>query len=414
MPPRRSGRLTTSVKPDYTEPYSSEEDEDLCIPLDDDDDDDEDDDDDDDDSDDDDNDCIPHDLVALLHHALTEAMVNPEPGTEPVNRRKRKRQSKRPDNSSLQAPPIKPVDLKSLIDLCKRCEKKQYVDCFNLHDVLVPLQELDTMVGLRTVKQAVVDFIILHLQSDSINLPDMRHMIIAGPPGCGKTTVSTIIARIMAQLNLCTTETIVYGTPANMIGTFLGQTAPKTEALIRSAFGGVLVIDEASSLADGRSDQSSDSFSKSCIDTLNRMLSEHGDKFVCILAGYKTEIYRDILSINPGMDRRFSTRFEIETYTPEELLLIIHRLIQRRGATLEGDITLQWVHNNHKLFQNAGGDCLSLVDTIMMEHAKRAFGTIFKNQLTTEDIDNGLAVVKKRFEASQASSLPECLHSMYT
>ena len=287
------------------------------------------------------------------------------------------------------------------------------MDCFNLYNLLEPLRELDALVGLHSLKQSVVDFILLHLQADAINLPEMRHMIIAGPPGCGKTTVSTIIAKIMSRLSICETEKIVYGTQANMIGTFLGQTAPKSEELIRSAFGGVLVIDEASSLADGRSDQNSDSFSKSCIDTLNRMLSEHGDKFVCIVAGYKEEIYRDILSINPGMSRRFSTRFMIDPYTPEELLQIILRHVKRRGTTMTGEITVKWVQDNRKLFGNAGGDCMNIVDNIIMEHAKRSFGLLQKNVLTQEDIDKGLANIKRRYDESH-QSLPQCIEYMYT
>jgi SpoVK/Ycf46/Vps4 family AAA+-type ATPase len=269
------------------------------------------------------------------------------------------------------------------------------------------------MVGMVKIKQSIADFVILNLQSMSISLPNMRHLIIAGPPGCGKTTVSMIIAKILARLQLCQTDKIIFGTQANMIGGFLGQTAPKTEALIRSAFGGVLVIDEASSLADGRSDQNSDSFSKSCIDTLNRMLSEHGDKFVCILAGYKTEIYRDILSINPGMDRRFATRFEITPYTAAELLEIISRQIKHRKTILDGTIPLQWVQKNLELFTNAGGDCLTLVDCIIIEHAKRSFGIKGKNRLTQVDVDAGIQCFLSR-RATKPSDLPESLRYMYT
>jgi DNA polymerase III delta prime subunit len=404
---RRSKRIKTYEKPNYKDPDSDNDSDN----------------DDDDDSDTDDEDeSLPQALLTLLHEALTAGEVTIDVTSPPSTKRKR-RKDLRPDNNTLDPPPLHPTTLTSLIALCQQCEHKHYVDCFRLNDLLGPLQELEAMVGLQTVKQAVVDFILLHLQSDVINLPDMRHMIIAGPPGCGKTSVSTIIAKIMSRLNLCETEKIVYGTQGNLIGGFLGQTAPKTEALIRSAFGGVLVIDEASSLADGRSDQSSDSFSKSCIDTLNRMLSEHGDKFVCIVAGYKKEIYRDILSLNPGMDRRFSTRFEIEPYRPSEILQIIHCHAKRRGVTLlEGEgggdkngseLTVHWIQANMGLFKNAGGDCLLLMDTIIMEHAKRSFGRLQKNQVTTEDVARGLAVVQKR-HADLQTPPPECLKYMYT
>jgi SpoVK/Ycf46/Vps4 family AAA+-type ATPase len=328
--------------------------------------------------------------------------------------RKRKRTPE--INASMDTPPIHPTNLKTLIALCVHCKtsRDRFMDCENLSALLEPLQELEQMVGLFGIKQSIVDFVLLNLQSTSISLPNMRHLIIAGPPGCGKTTVSTIIAKVLTRLQLCQTDKIVFGTQANMIGGFLGQTAPKTEELIRSAFGGVLFIDEASSLADGRSEQNSDSFSKSCIDTLNRMLSEHGDKFVCILAGYKTEIYRDILSINPGMDRRFATRFEITTYTPEELMEIMHRQFLIRKTTLAGLIPLTWIKQNISRFGNAGGDCMTLVDCIIVEHAKRSFGSTGKNRLVQIDIDTGLRTFLSRQIQKSPNDVPESLRCMYT
>lgn len=325
----------------------------------------------------------------------------------------RKRQ--RVDNLSLPTPPgSDPMTLCTLIDLCRKCETETFMDCHNLERLLKPLEALDALVGLAGIKQSVVDYVLLHLQSDSIAVPEMRHIIIAGAPGCGKTTVCKIIAQVMARLDLCSSEKVVYGTQANLIGGFLGQTAPKTEALIRSAFGGVLVIDEASSLADGRSDQNSDSFSKSCLDTLNRMLSEHGDKFVCILAGYKNEIYRDILSINPGMDRRFSVRFEIGGYTPGELHEIIQRQVKARGLSMAGaTLAVSWIQENITGFKHTGGACTILIDHIVKHHARRSFGRPGKNVLLQCDIDAGCATFRDTMK-SDAVDLPASIRLMYT
>lgn len=405
---RRSDRLKGKTRRKYTEPETS--DSSTCDVSD------SDDGFTDEDDDVDEDEILPVEIVMLLKDAINEALEEKH-GTKttpsPLNKNFKKR--KRPDNSKLESPPIVPVDLDSMIALCRLCTKKSFRDCFNLSKLLGPLEELSHMVGLTHLKHSIVDYIIIHLQSDSIKLPDMRHLIIAGPPGSGKTSVSRIIAKILSGLNICETDRIVYGTQGNMIGSFLGQTAPKTEELIRSAFGGVLVIDEASSLADGRSDQNSDSFSKSCIDTLNRMLSEHGDKFICILAGYKKEIYRDILSINPGMDRRFSTRFEIEPYTPDEIREIIIRQILSRGGKLVHDTTidLDWIKKNFNVFKNMGGDCLILVDSIMMSHAKRTFGSLEKNSITQEDVETGMGRFLRNIK-ERVPKLPDYLLNMYT
>ena len=396
MSPRRSKRLRvgTRSRPTYKEvSSSSDEDED------------------DDDSEDDGHD---HDLMTLIHQAFTNIIEN-NPVSDPLDVCLTPDVQKMimPDTSTLPCPPIHPTDLASLIQLCIACKRRKYRDCHRLELLRGPLEELQAMVGLTVIKQSIVDFILLHLQSASIQIPEMRHMIIAGPPGCGKTTISTVIAKILCKLGMCDTDRIVYGTQGNMIGGFLGQTAPKTEEVIRSAFGGVLVIDEASSLADGRSDQNSDSFSKSCVDTLNRMLSEHGEKFICILAGYKDEIYRDILSINPGMDRRFSTRFEIGTYTPTELREILYRHLDSRGITLDGTINLECMRTDKGLFRNGGGDCQLLADAMITAHAKRTFGRPDKNRLTDADIAAGFEVIQSR-SSTATHRIPEAVGLMYT
>ena len=350
----------------------------------------------------------PQDLLTLLHSAVNQRQENE---TRP---RPTKRHCAQDTHSEAPSPPIAPTDLDALIELCILCKDERYRDCTGLDRLLVPLQDLRDLVGLDEVKQAIVDFVVLHMQASKIQMPELRHLIIAGPPGCGKTTVSKILARIMASIGVCDTDRIVYGTQGNMIGGFLGQTAPKTEAVVRSAFGGVLVIDEASSLADGRNPANSDSFSKSCIDTLNRMLSEHGDKFVCILAGYKTEIHRDILSINPGMSRRFNTRFEIKPYTPAQIHQIILRQLAQRGVTLDGTVAVAWVKENRRAFSDTGGSCLSLVNDIMMVHARRVFGDACKNTLTQADLDGGMKTFLQKYrERTKEQEIPESVRLLY-
>lgn len=412
MSRRRSKRLKSQVPPKYV--YNDPDSEDTSSPEDGEEGDEG-------EEDEEEEDLVPLDLVMLLHGALNDVLQEEKKlrDNEKIKTASNDRKRKRLPEEQLPAPPIHPTDLSSLIALCDQCKDIEYRDCANLYGLLAPLRELQSMVGLDTIKQSIVQFVMMHLQSSSIQLPNMRHIIIVGHPGCGKTTISNILARILSFLNDQTVPHIVHGTQGNLIGSYLGQTAPKTEAIIRSAFGGVLLIDEASSLADGRSDQNSDSFSKSCIDTLNRMLSEHGDKFMCILAGYKEEIYRDILSINPGMDRRFAMRFEIEPYKSAELREIILRQVHDRKVTLApgADIilSLEWITKHIPFFKNGGGDCGLLVDCIMTSHASRLFGQSGKNLLSTHDMETGMALfVKAHQQKKSGKGIPECISWMYT
>jgi DNA polymerase III delta prime subunit len=391
---RRSDRLLKRQRINYVDESSSSENDDSETDADD--------------------EGVSIELINIIHDAIQRTLQVASQNTtkEESKAKKRKRSTE-----NLPPPPIIPTDLTSLIQLCKLCAKGSYTDCEILPDLLPCLLELDAMIGLDGIKNAMVDFILLHVQESEISMPSMRHLIIAGPPGCGKTTIATIIAKILSVTEGTGTPHVVYGTQGNLIGGFLGQTAQKTEEVVRSAFGGVLIIDEASSLADGRSEQNSDSFSKSCIDTLNRMLSEYGDKFICILAGYKKEIYRDILSINPGMDRRFSTCFEIEKYTINNIYDIIMQCIKTRNmSVVEGAlIPLEWIKKNKSLLKNTGGDCNILIDFIITCHARRKFGQNGKNQITQEDINAGLERMDGRLrEKSSNTTLPSCVSHMFT
>ena len=146
------------------------------------------------------------------------------------------------------------------------------------------------------------------------------------------------------------------------------------------------------------------------------MLSEHGEQFVCILAGYKTEIHRDILAINPGMERRFNTRFDLGEYTPADIRDILLLQLRRRGVTLEGALPPGWVRAHHKAFTDMGGSCLTLTDDILRCHARRLFGApaADKNRVTQADLDAGLALfLHKHDERTAHTRIPESVRMLY-
>jgi len=311
--------------------------------------------------------------------------------TSPLDR-KRKRSAI--PNDLLPPPPFIPQDLSDLIRLARLSKKRLYKDCQLLYPMLEPLQDLQAMIGLKDLKQQVFDFIIMRLQKKTLQIPLMGHMLLFGGPGVGKSTFVRILARILSVLGCTCTNNVVFGKPSNLIGRYLGSTPIITEQLVKSAFGGVLVIDEASSLADGRDNGSSgDSFSKSCIDTINRMLTEYAGEFTCVLAGYEEDIRRDVLSINPGMDRRFTTIFRIDGYKPVELQEIAIAKLRNKNLFVEEKAMEESIFSK-KIFPSYAGDVEVFCDKITIAHAKRVFGTDNKITITTQDVKLGLEMFK--------------------
>jgi hypothetical protein len=187
---------------------------------------------------------------------------------------------------------------------------------------------------------------------------------------------------------------------SDFVGQYVGHTAIKTQKLINECFGGVLFIDEAYSLG------SDDPFSKECINTLNQNLSENGDKFICIIAGYAESLETNFFSYNSGLSRRFPFRYTINKYTGIELATILVKKIKKEDYTLDTNNTLfdtnnkfleNYIETNKEYFPNFGGDIETYFFQIKMMHAKRVFGKSIKlrNIFTKDDLVNALTEIKK-------------------
>lgn len=290
-------------------------------------------------------------------------------------------------------PPFVPGNLDELIELAQRqlSERARYVDCERLPTLLPHLLELQALVGLNPLKTRVAQLVLRHLQI-GLPRPTLNHAVVYGNPGVGKTTFVNVLAKIMSCLGVTQTSKVVHASQENMVAGFLGQTAEKTQSLVESAFGGVLLIDEASSLSDGRSAQNTDSFSKSAVDTLNRLLTEKADEFVCILAGYEEEIQRDFFSLNPGLERRFPTVYHMAAYTAEELAEITLLKLKQTGLELLDATSIRAdLFNSHRSehFKAMGGDVTTLVAKIVSAHAVRVFGKPLKTSVSAESVQEG-------------------------
>ena len=253
----------------------------------------------------------------------------------------------------------------------------------------VLLDELKGLVGLREVKteiQSLINLIKVKKMRESYQMPSMDvsyHMVFTGNPGTGKTTVARLVAKIYKELGILSKGHLVEVDRAGLVAGYVGQTAIKVKEVVEKALGGILFIDEAYSLSNKND---ANDFGGEVIDTLVKMMEDHRDDLVIIVAGYKEEM-DEFLKTNTGLISRFNKFINFEDYTNDELMQILSLFAEKSGLDIAEDAmedikcSLEQMDEEKKFLFGNGRGMRNTFESILVKQADR----IVQLDLPTEE-----------------------------
>ena len=263
------------------------------------------------------------------------------------------------------------------------------------------LDQLDAeLIGLAPVKGRIRDIAALLLidklraEQGLQSAKPSLHMCFTGNPGTGKTTVAMRMAEVLKQLGYVRKGHLVAVTRDDLVGQFIGHTAPKTKEVVKKAMGGVLFIDEAYYLYKPENERD---YGQESIEILLQTMENHRDDLVVILAGYKDRM-DTFFSSNPGMASRIAHHIDFPDYSEAELMQIAQLMLTQLNYRFDADAEPAFaryvgLRRQQPHFANARS-VRNALDRIRLRHATRLFSTdavLSRDQLCTLQAEDILA-----------------------
>jgi len=267
--------------------------------------------------------------------------------------------------------------------------------------VMEVLQQLDQeLVGLKSVKtriREIAALLLIDRMRRGMGLsarPPSLHMSFTGPPGTGKTTVAMRMATILHRLNYVRKGHLIAVTRDDLVGQYIGHTAPKTKEVLKRAMGGVLFIDEAYYLYRQENERD---YGQEAIEILLQVMENQRDDLVVILAGYKDRMDTFFQS-NPGISSRIAHHLEFPDYTLNELLAIAQLMLAEQMYRLSPEALQAFeAYLTRRMHQPRFANARSVrnaLDRARLRQANRLFakgGRISKTDLMTIEAEDILA-----------------------
>lgn len=291
------------------------------------------------------------------------------------------------------------IDLEDLIELVRK--RGREVTEENIKDGLLealddPEKGLSSIIGRETIKNELASQIYSFSKGYKTFIGSFNNMAIYGSSGCGKTALASVIAFVFSKIGILARDTIKIVTRADLVGQYIGHTAPRTRSVLIETLEGVLFIDEAYQLAP--EEQNGRDFGSEAITEIVNFLDKYIGLNIVIVAGYEGVMTRRFMTFNEGLPRRFPYRYVLSPYSDFELTDILLTNLRRK---LPDKIKLDSETGNFifslvskvrveipDAFMNQAGDMLNLSSSL-----NKIISSSFRVQWKNGDLENNTLLI---------------------
>lgn len=260
------------------------------------------------------------------------------------------------------------VEIEDILDVCDQRAKSISLENTrkNLHDAYYNEQSgLMSLVGREDIKNEIATKIYAFSNCHTLFLDSFHNFALLGKSGVGKTHIAKVVAYVFSRVGILLRNERRYVTRADLVGGYLGQTAPRTRSVLYETLEGVLFIDEAYQLTISGNEQ--DFYGSECISEIVNFLDKHIGMSIVIVAGYEEEMETKFFPMNQGLSRRFPFVYRLGDYSAQELTVILLRFLEQRKVVVPREFwnviytyVLNLVESNPRAVEKQAGDMLNM------------------------------------------------------